>query len=81
MKLIRAILELFGGTFVGLIFHELYHFLTLKNVSQVCLNFGDNTSLAYVRGNGFSSEIIGNGIMFTFMILGLIFAIYDLKRK
>ena len=77
-KLLRYSLIMLGVISLGTALHELYHFVTMRDVSQVCIVFGDFNRIAYVRGYGVSSEIVAYFISGGISVLGLIFAVYDL---
>lgn len=79
-KMIRLILTILGSAFLGIILHELYHYLTLKDVEQVCLVFGDSTA-AYIRGSGGSSEVIAYIIYTITVLVGVGFVAYDLFKE
>jgi hypothetical protein len=71
MKYFLVILQFLGASFLAIILHEIYHFLT-KNVSDVCLAF-KNGGIMYVKGVGDSSEIIAYIITFlTIFIISII---------
>jgi hypothetical protein len=74
--LTRGILIIFGGLFLGIILHEIYHSLTLQDVQSICLMFGTN-NIAHVAGNGFSSEPVAYTITIVVALLVTIFAAKD----
>lgn len=78
-KYIRFFLTGLGSIFAGVILHELYHYLSLHDIEQVCLVFGDDR-IAYVEGYGVSSEIIAYVITITVALVGIGFALYDLFK-
>lgn len=73
---IDYLLMSFGGLFLGLMAHELYHALTKVTVDRICLEFGSER-IAFVSGIGESSEIIAYGIM---ILISVLVAIYAYKR-
>lgn len=79
-RFIKVALIMFGALFIGILMHELYHFLTLQNVTQACLQFGGG-SFMFLVGEGSSSEVIAYAVTFIVTILGIIFGLYDLIHR
>lgn len=73
---IRDILVVLGALFIGIILHEIYHMITLHDVSMVCLKFGSD-AFATVYGQGESSEVVAYAITLGCWIAGIIFIIRD----
>lgn len=77
--IIRYFMTMCGFLGSSIFIHEMYHVMTKKTVSSVCLQFGGD-AVAYVSGKGYSSEIIAYTISFIVVTIGIIFATYDLLK-
>lgn len=75
---IRTIMISLGGLALGTVFHELYHWLTMKPI-QVCYTPNGN-ALAFVEGYGTSSEFWAYAITIITIVVAVGFGIYDLVK-
>lgn len=83
LKFCVTFLALVGVFFFVILFHELYHALTVEQPQDLCFSFTDH-SLAYVagRGHGTTSEFTALAISAITLICGSFVAVlYYLKIR